>query len=339
MQSSWEVYDLLLDEVGANVSDFEFQSIHIGLTWTLCRLQSATGLSSGLSMSPAQYTRTLPWAGELKNYSLEKLCSWIRRWDSFESVVAQSVINAVINANCISMLEQAIPVYPHSEPSVSANLSLFAHFMPQLKNKKVVVIGHYPGIELFCSSLDLTVLERFPNGSDLPDNACEYIIPEADWVFITASSIANKTFPRLAELAKNAVTVLMGPSVPWLSGLNHYGIDFLAGVNVADPNQLQSTIVEGGGVRIFEEAVQYHVLDIGNSVMLELKKRISDLVAQREILKAEMDSWYHQNASSQNTSDKVKRFPKWRLLEQTDRELSLADTRYKRQWDARQNLV
>lgn len=332
MQSSWKIYDLLLDKVRSEVSACALQGIYIGLTWTLCRLHSAHGLTSGLSMSPGQYTRTLPWSGELQKHTITELCDWIRRWDSFESVVAQSVINSVINSDKLPLLALTDPIPSDctSELSLSPNLSVFKHFLPYLKNKKVVVIGHYPGIEQFQSSLDMTVLERSPVSTDLPDNASEYLIPEADWVFITASTIANKTFPRLAELAKNSVTVLMGPSVPWLTELKEFGIDFLAGVKILDQDALQSTVAEGGGVRIFNNAVQYQILDIGESHLLELKNRIASLVSQRELLKTEMESWYRQT-----TSNNPKRFPKWKLLEQTDIALSLADTQYKRQWDAR----
>ena len=328
MPQPWKIYELLLDQVNTHLSDFSLESVNIGLTWTLSRLNSPQGIASGLSMSPAQYTRTLPWSGELRNYSLDKLCNWIRGWDNFESVVAQSVINAIINYEKSSLLAAAVPV--SAELSESPNLTVFKYFLPYLQNKKIVVIGHYPGIEQLQSCLDLTVLERVPRENDLPDNACEYIIPEADWVFITASAIANKTFPRLAELAKNAVTVLMGPSVPWLTEFREFGIDFLAGIKICDAKDLQSTVAEGGGVRIFGKAVQYHILDIGNIHLHDLKKQIAQLFAQREDLKSEMESWYQQN-----TSGTIKRFPKWKLLEQTERELSLADIRFKRQWDAR----
>jgi len=62
----------------------------------------------------------------------------------------------------------------------------------------------------------MQVLERQPGPGDLPDPMAEYLVPEADWVLLTAISIPNKTFPRLAELSHDAKLVLMGPTVPWL---------------------------------------------------------------------------------------------------------------------------
>ena len=139
------------------------------------------------------------------------------------------------------------------------NLAVFEHFAPQLKNRRVVVIGRYPGLEAYAGALDLTVLERQQTEGDLPDPACEYLLPQADWVFLTASSLANKTFPRLAELSRRATTVLMGPGTPWLADFADFGIDYLAGVDVTDSTQLRRTVAEGGGTRLFEGGVRYRL--------------------------------------------------------------------------------
>ncbi|CCQ51759.1 Molybdenum transport ATP-binding protein ModC (TC 3.A.1.8.1) [Crocosphaera watsonii WH 8502] len=55
----------------------------------------------------------------------------------------------------------------------------------------------------------------------------------------------------------------MGPTLPWLGELADFGINYLAGVTVSDPTALRQTFAEGGWVRIFETAVQYHLLSLG----------------------------------------------------------------------------
>lgn len=322
----WEVYDLLLQRVQSEAPDTIVKHITIGLTWTLCQSHGPHGDGIGLAMSPQQYTRTLPWSGTLVNRPLNDIAQWIKSWNPFEASIGLAVVNAALNANVSPLAAEAIPVPITNSP----NLSVLEYFLPKLKNKKVVVIGRYPGLEQYDSRLQLTVLERNPIEGDFPDPACEYVLPEADWVFLTASSITNKTFPRLAELSRNAVTVLMGPSVPWLQDWVNFGIDYLAGIRVSNTDILRATVAEGGGVRIFDQAVQYHVLDISQSETQRLKTNIAELVDKREQLKAEMDAWY-----GQRTAHKPGRFPKWSLLEQIDRDLSILDLRYKRQWDAR----
>lgn len=325
MSEPWEIYDLLISRAQSDALETTIEQVTIGLTWTLCQTGSSRGNNTGLSMSPGRYTRTLPWPGTLTRKPVIDIISWLKSWDPFEAAIGLAATNSIINQNA-PVSEQAVTVSPGAAP----NLAVFEHFLPKLRNKKVVVVGRYPGLEALQEKLDLTVLERDPVAGDYPDPACEYLLPEADWVFLTANSIANKTFPRLAELSRNAVTVLMGPSVPWLMEWQEYGIDFLAGVRIADPDLLQATVAEGGGVRIFDRAVQYHVLDLSAHDIQHLKTNIADLVAQREHLKTEMDEWY-----ALTSGNKRSRFPKWALLEQTDRELSLLDLRFKRQWDAR----
>ncbi len=244
-----EIYDLLLD---SSQTETKVREIIIGLTWTLC---NAEGI--GLCMSPAIPTRTLPWSGTLVNRSIGELAPWIRSWDSYQATVGMAAINTTINA-ASPLAAKAKPI---SLPG-SANLAVFEHFLPLIRGKKVAVIGRYPGLSRYEQEVSMTVIERKPSSQDLPDPASEYILPEADWVFLTATSIPNKTFPRLVELAQNAKLVLMGPTVPWLLDLADMGIDYLAGVAVTNPEALRQTVAEGGGVRIFETGIEYRVLEL-----------------------------------------------------------------------------
>jgi hypothetical protein len=51
----------------------------------------------------------------------------------------------------------------------------------------------------------------------------------------------------------------MGPGTPWLADFADFGIDYLAGVEVADGAQLRRTVAEGGGTRLFEGGVRYRL--------------------------------------------------------------------------------
>jgi len=239
------VYELLLDYAN---SDSVIEAVNIGLVWTVCKAGQC-----GLAMSPHTQTRTLPWSGTLVGKPLRELCAWINEWDAHQASIGMAAINAAINAKNPLPNGIALP---------TGNLAVFEHFLPQLIGKKVVVIGRYPNIERFSDQIDLQIIERQPTANDYPDPACEFLLPNADWVFLTATSLVNKTFPRLAELAQHATTVLMGPTTPWLPQLADFGIDYLAGVEIYNAEKLQQTVAEGGGVRIFETGVRYRVVDL-----------------------------------------------------------------------------
>ncbi len=244
-----EIYNLLQKSSQTNAL---VREIIIGLTWTYCQ---ADGI--GLCMSPGQATRTLPWSGTLVDIAIANIAPWLKSWDSYQATVAMAAINAVINPSS-PLLASSQPLDPKS----SANLAVFEHFLPLIRGKRVITIGRYPGLSEYEQEVNMTILERQPSNQDLPDTACEYLLPEADWVFLTATSIVNKTFPRLVELSQNAQLVLMGPTVPWLSELADMGINYLAGVAVTYPEALRQTIAEGGGTRIFDTGVQYHILKL-----------------------------------------------------------------------------
>jgi uncharacterized protein (DUF4213/DUF364 family) len=229
------------------------KEVLIGLTWTLCRTENI-----GLCMSPGTVTRTLPWSGTLVNKSVSELALWVRSWNSFEATVGMAAVNAAINGRSL-LPERGQPI---SMEGTTANLAVFQHFLPQIRGKRVAIIGRYPRLSVFEKEMEMTVIERQPTAGDLPDPASEYVLPESEWVFLTATSIANKTFPRLVELARDAKLVLMGPTMPWLPELAEFGIDYLAGVSVTDSDALRQTVAEGGGVRIFETGVQYRVLEL-----------------------------------------------------------------------------
>ncbi|WP_267383738.1 DUF364 domain-containing protein [Cyanobacterium sp. uoEpiScrs1] len=248
MTNPQEIYDLLLD-YGNNTTSI--QEVIIGLTWTICH-----GKEIGLCMSPALPTRTLSWPGTLVNRSVADIAPWLQSWDSYQATIGMAAINAVINSQS-NLQEMSQPIIS----SGSANLAVFEHFLPKLRGKRVSIIGRYPGLDRYENEMEINVIELKPGPGDFPAPASEYLLPKSDWVFLTGTSIPNKTFPRLVELSRNAKLVLMGPTVPWLAELAEFGIDYLAGVTVVDPQALRQTVAEGGGVRIFETGVQYRLYD------------------------------------------------------------------------------
>ncbi|MGE0052831.1 MAG: DUF364 domain-containing protein [Hyphomicrobium sp.] len=250
--ASVDFRDLLVAKVAGKES--VAQELCIGLTWTACK----TATTIGLAMSPTEKSRTLQWPGTLVGKKAADLAAWIGSWNFFEASVGLSAINAVVNAPGNALMGQA-------QPLANGNLSVFEHFRPQLVGKRVGVVGRYPGLARVLNGLDVRVLERMPGEEDLPDTSAEYVLPECDWVFLTATSLINKTFPRLAELSRRSVTVLMGPSCPWLSDWREFGIDIVAGVQVIDPTKTWQVVLEGGGTRLFDEGVRYAVADLRTS--------------------------------------------------------------------------
>jgi len=246
---SLELYQQILQHVSPGLP---VARVQLGLNWTCVE---ANG--TGLCFSPLDVPRTLSWPGTLAGRTSTELASWLLSWNPAEAVVGLATVNAVVNtSNALSrdavLLDNAAP----------GHLRVFEYFRPQLQGANVAVIGRYPGIEQVWPDVHYTSIEKRPQGNDLPDAAAEWLLPEADWVFITASSIANKTVERLLTLARGSTVVLMGPSLPWLELWGDYGVDYLAGVQIRNPEALWQVVAEGGGTRLFAESVQYALLPL-----------------------------------------------------------------------------
>ena len=104
-----------------------------------------------------------------------------------------------------------------------------------IAGKTIALIGHLKlGDEALRGAKEVFIIEREPRDGDLPDSACEYILPECDVAIITGSAAVNKTMPRLVELSENAKTIIIGPSVPMCPALKTLCVDRLSGMVVTD---------------------------------------------------------------------------------------------------------
>ncbi len=223
----------------------------LGLNWSVAEVEGF-----GICFSPVDPPRTLAFPGTLAGRSVVELTPWIRSFDPCEATVGCAVVNATIHGDDNPCLARSEAMVGRGPP----HLRVFEHFAPRLDGAAVVVVGRYPGLDALWQGRSYTCLERRSASGVVPDTAAEYVLPQADWVFLTGSAIANKTLPRLLELSRRATVVLMGPSVPWLPEWADFGVDYLAGVAVRDADRLLQIAGEGGGTRIFEDAVDYRLL-------------------------------------------------------------------------------
>ena len=81
----------------------------------------------------------------------------------------------------------------------------------------------------------------------MPDTAAEYVLPTCDYVFITGSAFVNKTMPRLLELSRGALTIIVGPSAPAATLLAEYGMNSLTTFSTTDIASFQPAL---GGQRL-----------------------------------------------------------------------------------------
>lgn len=239
----WKLFDELIELVPA---DLKVEDCLVGYNWTLVK-----SLTTGIALTETSPRGQSMSLNNISGMKLRQLASYIKSWDFMQASLGLAAINSIVNTR--KQVERL------TGESLEKQLDTNAFNLDEeiITGKKVAVIGHFPGIEHLEKKCELAILERQPLPGDYPDPACEYILPEMDYVFITGVTLINKTLPRLLELSKKAITVMVGPSTPLTPLLYKYGVNVLAGTVASDPHLLWKVIKEGGeGPKIFNNGAK-----------------------------------------------------------------------------------
>jgi hypothetical protein len=204
-------------------------------------------IGTGVAMRPREMDGPVRNAGKIAGMKVRELASWIKSWDFYEAAMGLAAINSALNAqqavlqNCGTWLDE------------TKTEDVFTCLLDDLRGKRVAVVGHFHNLERLSGICELSILERKPMQGDLPDPACEYILGEQDFVIMTATTLINKTMPRLLELSRNARVVVAGPSTPLHPLMFDHGVDLLGGLIVDREPAVWRAVAEGGREALFEQ--------------------------------------------------------------------------------------
>lgn len=251
MSSVWRIYDELIASIP---EDLRVTDCLVGVNWTLVRSRT-----TGTAMTMKNGMGAVKGCGSLVGMPVKELAEYIKSWNDLEACVGLAAINSVYNT--VESVERLTRKSLAQQPQENA----FRTFRDEIKGKKVAVIGHFPDLDQLNEWCRLSILERNPQPGDFPDPACEYILPEQDYVFITSTTLTNKTLPRLLELSKQATIVMVGPSTPLHPALFNNGASILAG-SVVEDEKIWAYVRQGAvGQQIFKQGcrmVKVHKNDL-----------------------------------------------------------------------------
>lgn len=233
----WDLYDDLIAAVADNL---EVQDCLAGLNWFLVK-----SIGVGVSMRPLESVGSVRNAGQLRGMKLRDLAAWAKSWHEYEAAMGIAAINSALNAPGI------VGQRFGRQQSESNNQDVFTYLREEMRGKKVAVVGHFDGLEPAAEICELSILERRPQHGDLPDAACEYILQDQDIVIMTATTLINKTMPRLLALSQGARIVVAGPTTPLHPLMFDYGIEMLGGLLLEDEQKAWRIVAEGGQKQLF----------------------------------------------------------------------------------------
>jgi hypothetical protein len=135
-------------------------------------------------------------------------------------------------ALAMAAVNSLLPPPPNASPTFGQDV-----LAARGKGKNVAVIGHFPFVEAARPAYaNYWVLEKRPQPGDIDAALAGEILPRADLVAITATTLLNGTLAGILNRCRpDALVILLGPTTPFAPSLFACGIDVLAGCDCADP--------------------------------------------------------------------------------------------------------
>lgn len=203
-------------------------AVQVGLSRTAVLAETDSGVVCGLAATlsnPELDHRRRPSvlnAGHLHEMDFRELAELVDSDSHTEVSVGLAAINALL---------------PRS-PDTWMDLNAEKYLLENSAGKNVAMIGHFPvADELRARAGNLWVLELNPREGDLPANMAAEMLPRADIIALTGTTLINKTFDGLISLRRpDAAVIMLGPSTPLSPVLFDAGVDILSGTVVVDPH-------------------------------------------------------------------------------------------------------
>jgi uncharacterized protein (DUF4213/DUF364 family) len=157
---------------------------------------------------------------------------------------SDSVIEAAIGLATINAL---LPVDEGRPAERNAEEVILHHGV----GRRVALIGHFPFVDRVRERVgQLWVLERRPRPGDLPASEVIEVVPRADLVAVTATTLLNRTFEEVMALRRpDALVLVLGPSTPLSPILLDHGAHILSGSVVEDIDAVLRTVGQGANFR------------------------------------------------------------------------------------------
>ena len=223
----------ILDSLISNLSnDSAVHKVHTCAFWTVVVSRNC-GMASTLR-EEHPYHQAVRGVGSLTGKSALELAEYARSDNLLEASIGMATINSLIDIDEAKCIEE----------------NAFDILLREGTDKNIAVVGHFPTItKLQSVARKLWVIEQRPTEGDLPAEAAEEVLPEADVIGITGSSFINHTIEKLLNISRNSFVVLIGPTSPLSPVLFDYGVDIIGGVKVVEPEKAIRSISEGATFR------------------------------------------------------------------------------------------
>ena len=228
---------ILNDVLASLKDDHEVSDIRTCVFWTAVT-SFRCGLASTMpaSLFPSE-GHQVECAGNLLPSSAKELARLSLSSRTLEAAIGIATINSMLP------IDESLCIDLNAEDEIRA----------QGTGKRIAIIGHFPFVKRLGKEAKELWTFELPGRERPGDFSCNEIaalLPQAEVVAITSTTLINHTLGSLLELiAPDAYTMLLGPSTPLSPVLFDYGFDALSGSIVIDRDRLLNCISQGANFR------------------------------------------------------------------------------------------
>jgi uncharacterized protein (DUF4213/DUF364 family) len=217
-------------------TDAPVRQVLVGAFWTAVVLDTGRcGLASTLRAESHEEGPPVRQPGRLCEHSGREMAEWLHSPRILEASIGMAALNALLDV----------------DESACTELNAEEVIVQRGAGQRVAIVGHFPFVERARQAAKVCwVLELRPRPGDLPAVQAEDVLPQADVVALTGTSLLNHTFDDLIALCRpGAFVVVLGASAPLSPILLDRGVDAISGTKVVDVPAVLRAVGEGATFR------------------------------------------------------------------------------------------
>jgi uncharacterized protein (DUF4213/DUF364 family) len=218
--------------------DAPVRQVLMGAFWTAVVLDTEPvrcGLASTLRGETNHQGPPVPEAGNLLDYSARELAAWLASPETLQASIGLAAYNALLDV----------------DETTCAQINASRVILERGTGRRVAIVGHFPFVdEIREAAESCWVLELHPRPGDVSADRADELLPQADVVALTSTSLINHTFEELIHLCRaESFVIMLGPSTPLSPVLFDFGVEVLSGTRVRDSERVLRSISQGATFR------------------------------------------------------------------------------------------
>lgn len=211
--------------------------VYIGVNWVLSKIRDQAGVErAGVAAAPHHIDSNEHF--QIGHYKLDERAEVVSQWLGSTEPTNAAVGLATFNA--LNQPDEHLLTYMDAADWLS----------DQASGRSIAIFGRFPFIdaEIRPYAKQVWIFELQPQSGELDSRAIGTVLPHADYVAITGSSIVNHTIDLILPYTNpNSTVVVLGPSTPLSTKLFDAGISILFGVCVTQIQLAIDSVVKGVG--------------------------------------------------------------------------------------------